>query len=90
MLTDTALRLADIHPIEQNIVKFTYDEIGEGNPFVVCVGGGEPKVTKIEQTYKAGEYSHIPYIRVWASEICLMEICQHKVHAIYFESESSL
>lgn len=45
---------------------------------------GRDGVTKIEACTKSGMYSHIPYIRVWADEICIAEFCQHNIVGVYF------
>jgi hypothetical protein len=46
---------------------------------------GHAGVTKIEATVKSGEYSHIPYIRVWKGEFAHSEFCQHGLVGVYFE-----
>lgn len=46
------------------------------------VGFGE--VTRIEATSKTGEFSHIPYVRVWKGDQPFAEFCQHKIIGVYF------
>lgn len=45
---------------------------------------GNKGVTRIEATTKPGEYSHIPYIRVWKGDTVMAEFCQHKLAGVYF------
>lgn len=45
---------------------------------------GYSNVTRIEATEKSGEYSFIPYIRVWADNVAVAEFCQHKCIGIWF------
>ena len=66
------------HPVKQRIQSVTLAQ-GEG---AFTVGAGN--VTLIEPTVKSGPYSHIPYIRVWAGEDCVAEICQHNLHSVFF------
>jgi len=71
--------MMDEHPIEQPIN--SVDVLPEGQ-FTYAVG--RDGVTRIEACQKSGEYSHIPYLRVWAGDVCLAEFCQHKVFGVYF------
>lgn len=66
------------HPITQNIRSVTLGS-AEGT-YTVGLGA----VTRIEACIKSGPYSHIPYIRVWAGDSCVAEICQHNLHGVFF------
>lgn len=46
-------------------------------------------VTRIEKTVKAGEYSYIPYVRVWKGDKVLAEHCQHKLNSVVFMDEKN-
>lgn len=74
-----ALRDHDIHPVDQRI-RAIY-QVSTGQQW--CVGSRG--VTRIEACMKAGEQSYVPYIRVWAGEKCLAEICQHRLDELLFE-----
>ena len=51
-----------------------------------CYKVGHFGVTKIEQTVKSGEYSYIPYVRVWRGDEVLAEIPQHKTTCVIFKT----
>lgn len=53
-----------------------------GNPESWIVG--QMGVTRIEQIGKDGEYSRIPWVRVWAGDKLLAEFNEHKLAGIYF------
>ena len=46
---------------------------------------GQSGVTKIERTFKSGEMSHIPYVRVWKGAAPYAEFCQHRILGVYFQ-----
>ncbi len=48
---------------------------------------GRNKVTRIEACTKSGMHADIPYVRVWADDICLAEFCQHNIVGVYFRSD---
>ena len=43
---------------------------------------GYAGVTKVQPCEKSGEYSMIPYVRVWRGE-AFAEFCQHNIIAVY-------
>lgn len=74
------------HPIKQEINCITGNDIdGE---FVIKIGEGQ--VTKIEATEKSGEYSNIPYIRVWKGDVAMAEFSQHKLSGVFFKTAALL
>ena len=46
---------------------------------------GKLGVTKIEQGEKSGMYANIPYLRVYADEKVIAEMCQHNVVLVVFK-----
>lgn len=68
-------------PVEQVIDLIEIDTIPDvqGQYRVGCGG-----VTRIEATTKPGMHCDIPYVRVWAGDICLAEFCQHNIVGVYF------
>lgn len=69
------------HPVQQAIYAIDIDTIPgiEGNYTI-----GRNGVTRIEACQKSGQYSHIPYVRVWAGDTCIAEFCQHNIVGVYF------
>lgn len=69
------------HPINQPIrgIDLPNDD-GRIRNYAVGVNG----VTRIEACEKSGQYSHIPYIRVWKGDACEGEFCQHNIVGVYF------
>ena len=65
------------HPVQQIIQSIVLD----GCEYAV----GIAQVTRIEACTKSGMHSDIPYIRVWTGEIALLEVCQHKLDALWFD-----
>jgi hypothetical protein len=45
---------------------------------------GRYGVTRIEQCEKSGLHCNIPYLRVWAGENVLAEVCQHHIPFVTF------
>ncbi len=72
----------DPHPIPQDIIATQLPCDQGGNPIDYRVG--ERGVTHIEPCSKSGEYSDIPYLRVWAGKKCLAEFSQHKASFVLF------
>jgi hypothetical protein len=69
------------HPIKQPINAIDIDSIpGVEAGFVV----GRNSVTRIEACTKSGLHADIPYVRVWAGDLCLAEFCQHNIVGVYF------
>lgn len=66
------------HPIQQPINSIETDT--EGSGYTV----GRSGVTRIEACQKSGLHAYIPYVRVWASDTCLAEFCQHNIVGVYF------
>lgn len=50
-----------------------------------CVGKDD--VTRIEACMKNGEYSNIPYLRVWSGDRCIAEFSQHRVAGVFFAKD---
>lgn len=77
------------HPIKQVIDSIT---VWMGTEGLVDVGAYEPEiyrvgydnVTRIEACEKPGEYSMLPYIRVWRGDECAAEFMQHRLVGVYF------
>lgn len=68
------------HPVDQPIRQIIYtDYLGNEHTFTEGV-----TCTRIEATYKSGEYSNIPYVRVWDGDHALAEFCQHKLLGVFF------
>lgn len=81
-VNEEILRSVGIHPVYQGIKELVvYDTDTTRWGFAV----GEKGVTRIEQCYKAGEYVHIPYFRVWKGDKAFAEFCQHKIVGIIFD-----
>lgn len=72
------------HPVKQEIDYVvvdnddTYHRVGRNG------------VTRIEACTKSGPHADIPYVRVWAGEVCLAEFCQHQIVGVYFASTPHL
>lgn len=72
------------HPVNQPIHSIEIDTIpGVEGSYQV----GRNGVNRIEACEKSGMYANIPYIRVWADDICLAEYCQHNIVGVYFVKE---
>ncbi len=70
------------HPIQQPIKAVQIDTIpGVESEYVV----GRSGVTRIEACQKSGLHADIPYVRVWAGDVCLAELCQHNIVGVYFD-----
>lgn len=74
--------MSDDHPVNQPIAHTQIPCDEHGNPVDYIVGKNE--VTRIEACSKGGEFCTIPYIRVWAGEMCLVEFCQHRASFVRF------
>ena len=68
------------HPVQQPIRAI--DLQNDPDAFSYEVGRGA--VTRIEACQKSGLHANIPYVRVWAGEVCLAEFCQHNLFGVYF------
>lgn len=66
------------HPIDQEIISINL--LNGVGAYTV----GEKGVSRIEAAIKSGPYSHLPYIRVWAGDNCVAEICQHNLAGVFF------
>jgi len=75
------------HPIQQPIreIDTFIDADREAAGFKVGLNG----VTWIEPCTKSGLHADIPYVRVWAGDICLAEFCQHNIVGVYFGTEQA-
>ena len=66
--------------IDQHIECIAFQSPDGIEEFVV---DGE-RVTLIEEVELPGEYSMIPYIRVWRNETCIAEFNKHKLQYILY------
>ena len=66
------------HPVTQAISQIVIDHAETF--FAVGISG----VTRIEACTKSGMHADIPYVRVWADDVCLAEFCQHNIVGVYF------
>lgn len=73
------------HPVEQEIECIEIDTIPESQAYYRV---GVRNVTRIEACTKSGMHANIPYVRVWAGDICIAEFCQHNIVGVYFASHS--
>jgi hypothetical protein len=74
------------HPVQQPISEIDVFLAGEDLHYFKV---GREDVTRIEACEKAGPYSAIPYVRVWAGDTCLAEFCQHQIVGVYFAPETT-
>lgn len=74
------------HPIEQPIKSVTVVEYENGYESYTVGSNG---ITKIEACTKSGMHADIPYVRVWKSDICIAEFCQHNIQGVYFAAHPS-
>jgi hypothetical protein len=69
------------HPVNQEIKEILIDTIPDSQAsYAVCRSG----VTRIEACTKSGMHADIPYVRVWAGDVCLAEFCQHQIVGVWF------
>lgn len=74
------------HPIEQEISSIIVDAIpGREQEYIVGDARFHTICTRIEACTKSGMHADIPYVRVWAGDICLAEFCQHNIVGVYFK-----
>lgn len=74
------------HPVQQKISDIVIDTIPESQ---ASYSVGRNGVTRIEACTKSGMHAYIPYVRVWAGDICLAEFCQHQIVGVYFSAEAA-
>lgn len=74
------------HPVQQKISDIVIDTIPESQ---ASYSVGRNGVTRIEACTKSGMHADIPYVRVWADDICLAEFCQHQIVGVYFSAEAA-
>lgn len=55
-----------------------------GNPMDYIVGQNCDRIEIVQQN---GEYAHIPYVRVWSGDTCLVEFNQHKATFVRYGTE---
>ena len=72
------------HPIQQPIREIDVYLSDDGSTFYRV---GNDGVTGIEACTKPGLHCDIPYVSVWAADICLAEFCQHNIVGVYFGTE---
>ena len=70
----------ELHPVNQPISGIAWSDVDGDFGHAV----GRDGVTQIEATFKPGEYSNIPYVRVWRGESCVCEMNQHKLTGLWF------
>lgn len=73
------------HPIAQEIERVVVWQTPDAS-VAESYQVGYDGVTKIEACIKSGMHSHIPYVRVWKSDVCVGEWCQHNILGLYFRS----
>ena len=75
----------DVHEVDQPIreVVIRYDDY-QNNACGLAYCVGMDGVTRIEACKKCGEYSHIPYLRIWSGDRCIAEFSQHHVAGVFF------
>ena len=69
------------HPVNQPISMIEIDTIPDSQ---ATYRVGRAGVTRIEACTKSGLHADIPYVRVWAGDVCLAEFCQHNIVGVYF------
>jgi hypothetical protein len=73
------------HPVNQPIQALElYLDNGTD---VISVAAGFNGITRIEACTKSGMHSEIPYVRVWADDVCISEYCQHHIIGVYFAKD---
>ncbi len=79
-----------VHAVKQPIreVIITYDDY-QNHVIGLAYCVGMDGVTRIEPCLKSGEYSNIPYLRIWSGDRCVAEFCQHKVAAVHFAKDDA-
>ena len=70
--------------IKQKIASTQVEGDEHGNPMDYIVGRNCDRIEIVQQN---GEYAHIPYVRVWNGDICLVEFNQHKATFVRFSPE---
>lgn len=75
--------MSEEHPVKQPIVRIVVSKNSDGDDWDFHTVG-KHGITRIEACIKSGEYSNIPYLRVWAGDSCVAEFCQHKIAGVYF------
>ncbi len=71
------------HPVAQpitHIIVIANTDLDGGQAFSVGHGG----VTSIGAATKSGLHANMPYVRVWADDLCVAEFCQHNIVGVYF------
>lgn len=58
-----------------------------GNPREFFTKGPHKNCTRIEAIAKPGEYSFLPYVRVWENDKPIAEVSQHKLEWLLFDEE---
>lgn len=80
------------HPVRQDIesivIHYGVETIPDVVSAPVIVGHtvGEDGVTRIEACEKSGMHAMIPYVRVWRSDVCVGEWCQHNIVGVHFKA----
>jgi len=69
------------HSVDQPITGISIDSIPDVQSGYDV---GRNGVTRIEATFKPGLHANLPYVRVWAGDVCLAEFCQHNIVGVYY------
>ena len=77
----------DEHPVNQAISEIDVYIDADREPVFYRIGRNG--VTRIEACTKSGLHANIPYVRVWAGDVCLAEFCQHNIVGVYFVEDAS-
>lgn len=76
--------MRNCHPVKQEIESIDIWLI-PANSELEYHAVGKKGVTRIEACTKEGQYSDIPYLRVWSGDSCVGEFCQHNILAVNFK-----
>lgn len=68
----------------KEIKRLVVKTLSDGSDISYEVGRPHSKVTRIEQCQKSGMHSYIPYLRVYAGDEVIAELCQHNIESIQF------
>lgn len=69
----------------KEITRLVVKTLVDGSDISYAVGRPHSRVTRIEQCEKSGMHSYIPYLRVYAGDEVIAELCQHNIESIHFD-----
>lgn len=79
------------HPVSQSaLTLIVIDDDRERSIEGIRFDVGKHGITRIEPIAKCGEYSHIPYFRVWRGNSVVGEFCQHKCLGVFYASSETI